>query len=272
MIDNVSLAWDLAYHQKWILLELDGVRADLGGADLHEANLSGANLSWADLSWADLDGADLDGANLGGANLGGADLDGANLGGANLSRANLGGANLSRANLGWANLSWADLDGANLGGANLSGANLSRANLGGANLDGANLGGANLSGTNLSGANGILNPVTWLAENFTADDLGYIVFKAIGHTVYAQPDYWKIRSGAFLEEIVNPDRGVICACGVNFGTLNWVTKNNSADRLQTQIWRCRIRWPDLPGVIVPFDADGKARCSRLELLEMIDPL
>jgi hypothetical protein len=35
------------------------------------------------------------------------------------------------------------------------------------------------------------------------------------------------------------------------------------------LWRCRIRWAWLPGVVVPFGTDGKARCSRLEMLEEV---
>ena len=69
----------LADHQKWLIDEQDGKRANLSGANLSGANLSVANLSRANLS----------GANLSGANLSGANLSGANLSGANLSRANL---------------------------------------------------------------------------------------------------------------------------------------------------------------------------------------
>ena len=72
----------------------------------------------------DLGGADLGGAYLGGAYLGGANLYRANLGGADLRRANLYRADLRRANL-----YRADLRGANLEGAYLEGAYLYRADL-----------------------------------------------------------------------------------------------------------------------------------------------
>ena len=156
---------------------------------------------------------------------------------------------------------------ANLSGADLSDANLSGANLSGANLRSADLRSANLSGADLSGAKNLLNPCIWLSENFEHDDLGYIVYKAIGDTSYAKPDRWKIASGEFIEEVPNPLPTVVCGCGVNFATLKWVKENHSKEK--TDWWRCRIRWTDLPGVVVPYNTDGKARCSRLELIEVV---
>ena len=135
-------------------------------------------------------------------------------------------------------------------------------------LSRANLSGANLSGADLSGAENLLNPVKWLAENFEDDDLGYIVYKAIGNTDYAAPAQWKIDAGEIIEEVVNPLPTNDCGCGVNFGTLQWV-KEYCGEGESAVIWRCRIRWIDLPGVVVPYNTTGKARCNRLELLETI---
>src|SRR3990170_8604586 len=218
-------------------------------------NLSGANLSGADLRDADLSGADLRDADLSGANLSGADLSGADLRGANLSGADLSGADLRDA----------DLSGANLSGADLRGAYLSGANLSGADLSGAYLRGANLSGANLSDAKGLLNSADWLGEHFDSDADGLIVFKAIGNTDYDAPTYWRIEPGAVLEEIVNPDRYTPCACGVSFGTLDFIRANYA----RSDHWHCRVRWLDLADVIVPYNTDGKARCARLELIEKL---
>ena len=181
--------------------------------------------------------------------------------------------NLRKANLSMADLSGANLSGANLSGANLSGADLSMANLSGANLRKAKLSGANLSeakliAADLSGCKGLLNPVIWLSDNFFTDELGYIVYKAIGNTVYEAPDTWKIKAGLLIEEVCNPDRGTLCASGVNFGTMKWVDENYPVKKGR-EIWRCRIRWIDLAGVIVPWNTNGKARCCKLELLEMV---
>ena len=79
----------LKRHQKWIIDEPGGERADLQGADLREA----------DLREADLRGADLREADLRGANLWEADLRRADLRGANLWEADLLGADLREAGL-----------------------------------------------------------------------------------------------------------------------------------------------------------------------------
>jgi len=249
----------LDLHRKYLAGEESGVRlvTVVGKVEI-SADLSGADLRSADLSRANLRSANLSGANLRSANLSGADLSGANLRSANLSGADLRSANLSGANLRSADLSGADLSGANLRSANLSGADLRSADLSGADLRSADL----------SGAKNLLNPVAWLSDNFCTDDLGYIVYKAIGGTSYQAPDAWKIEAGSLLEEVCNPDRGTTCASGVNFGTLKWVEENYPACDGR-EIWRCRIRWLDLPGVVVPFMTDGKARCNRLELIEVI---
>ena len=186
----------------------------------------------------------------------------------NLRKANLSMADLSGANLSGANLIMTNLSGANLSGANLRKANLSGAKLSGADLSAADLSGTNLSGANLSGCKGLLNPVIWLSDNFFTDELGYIVYKAIGNTVYEAPDTWKIKAGLLIEEVCNPDRGTLCASGVNFGTMKWVDENYPVKKGR-EIWRCRIRWIDLAGVIVPWNTNGKARCCKLELLEMV---
>lgn len=192
--------------------------------------------------------ADLRGADLRGANLHDADLHNADLGRANLRYANLNYANLSRANL-----NYADLSGANLSGADLSGADLSR---------------AVLHCANLSGAKNLLNPVEWLVDNFVTDQLGYIVYKAIGNTHYHPPESWLIEPGSYLKEVVNQNPTDDCGCGVNFGTLKWIQDEFNSNKID--IWRCRIRWVDLPGVVVPYNTNGKARCSKLELLEVIN--
>ena len=89
MIDNVEIAWVLAYHKKLLDGEPDGVIADLRDADLHGIDLSGESLNFADLRGADLRGANLSRACLYQADLSWADLRGAYLVGAILYSANL---------------------------------------------------------------------------------------------------------------------------------------------------------------------------------------
>ena len=185
---------------------------------------------------------------------------------ANLSGANLSGADLSRANLSHANLSHANLSHANLSHANLSGANLSDADLSGANLSGANLSRANLSGADLSEVKNFFNPIKWMEENFEHDELGFIVYKTFG--AYQQPpNTWKIEAGSIIEEVVNPMPVNDCGSGINFATMQWIKNNDDTNKLP--LWRCRIRWMDCVGVVVPYNTDGKARCGRLELIEVV---
>ena len=260
MDQSINLNEIVEKHGKWLRDEEGGERWVCPvGANLGDANLSGADLSRANLRRADLSRANLSGANLGDANLRRADLSDADL-----SDANLSGANLSGANLGGANLSRADLSRANLSGANLGDANLRRADLSDANLSGADLSRANLSGADLSGAKNMLNPIKWMADNFEHDDLGFIVYKTFG-AYQTPPEVWKLEAGSFIEENVNPLPTNDCGCGINFATVKWIKRDQS----NPKIWRCRIRWMDCIGVVVPYNTNGKARCSRLELIELV---
>ena len=188
---------------------------------------------------------------------------------ANLGRANLSFADLSGANLGRADLSFADLSGANLGRADLSGASLIGADLSGANLvradlSGASLSGANLSRADLSGAKGLLDTVNFMEAHFERVDCGYIVYKTFGGS-YEPPDEWKIEPQSIIEETVNFDRCTECGSGINVAPLEWVRENYP----NNEIWKCLIEWPWLVGVCVPYSTDGKIRCSRVRLLEVV---
>ena len=125
--------------------------------------------------------------------------------------------------------------------------------------------GADLSDANLRGAENLLNPIKWMSENFEHDDLGFIVYKGVGDTPYSIPKYWTVEPGSFLEEVVNPLPVNDCGCGVNFAPISWIRQHYS----NSIIWRCRIRWMDCVGVVIPYNTDGKARCSRLELIEIV---
>ena len=152
-----------------------------------------------------------------------------------------------------------------LSGADLSAAGLRAADLRGADLSGADLSDADLSDADLSGVKGLLDPVDWLKTNFETDAEGIIVYKRIGETEFDAPSHWTIEPGAYLTEVVNPTRTVECACGVNFGTRDWCRWHYKTATL----WRCRIEWWDLAGVVVPYNTDGKARCARLRLIEPV---
>ena len=171
-------------------------------------------------------------------------------------KADLSGADLSEADLRWANLS----------GANLSGANLRWANLSGANLSGADLSKADLSGANLSGAKELLSAVNFIDANFERVADGYIAYKTFNST-YAAPESWTIAEGSVITENVNFNRCEECGCGINVAPLDWVESHYGWRG--GAIWKVLIRWEWLCGVCVPYNSDGKIRCERVELLEVV---
>ena len=196
---------------------------------------------------------------------------------ADLSYADLSFANLRGANLRSADLSSADLRGAKLLGADLSYADLSSADLRGANLSGADLSSADLSyakllGADLSYADGLLSPIDYITKNFRKTKKGIVVYKTFNEYYQPNPN-WRIRKNSIIKEIVNFDRTIGCACGVNVSTLKWIKSNCSGDRLSCAIkfpvWECLIEWAWLVGVCVPYHTDGKIRAERIRLIKKI---
>ena len=192
-----------------------------------------------------------------------ADLRRADLRRADLRRADLSGADLSGADLRRADLRRADLRRADLSGADLSGADLSGADLSGADLRRADLSGADLSDADLSGSQGLLDAINYMEANFERTDEGYIVYKSFNSN-YTAPDRWKIEPGEVIEEVANPDRTCECGCGINVAPLEWVKNDN-----YKQPYKLLIRWEWLPGVVVPYNTDGKIRCSKAQILEAV---
>jgi hypothetical protein len=182
-------------------------------------------------------------------------------------RADLFGADLFGADLSGANLSGANLPGANLSGADLSRANLSGANLSGANLSGADLSRANLSGADLSRAKNLLDALAYITNALETTAEGVIVYKfrADAPTYPPNPE-WTFAAGSILEEVVNPLPTVDCGCGVNVATRAWCEKTYR-DK-PGDLWKCIIRWPWAASIVVPYNTDGKLRCSKVELLEV----
>jgi hypothetical protein len=233
-------------HQDWLDDRDEGKRADLREADLRRLDLYAADLPYAELARANLRGADLRRANL--------------------QWANLRGANLRRANLRGAKLAGAYLHEADLGEARLTDANLRSAKLIGADLNEARLKDACLLNANLSGANGLINPAEYLELKFERDGGGVLCYKAFGRSFEA-PEYWRIEEGSVIEENANPIRTLDCGCGVNVATREWIRGRWPVPR---EVWRCRIAWLDLAGVVVPYNTDGKVRAERVRLLEKVD--
>ena len=59
-------------------------------------------------------------------------------------------------------------------------------------------------------------------------------------------------------------RADACGCGINVAPLDWVRKNYNGE-----IWKVLIRWEWMVGVCVPYNTDGKIRCERVELVEVV---
>ena len=179
---------------------------------------------------------------------------------ADLRDANLRRADLSGADLSGADLSGADLRDANLSRADLSGADLSGADLRGADLSGADLRRADLSGANLSRAEGLIDATDYIGAHFERVKDGFIVYKTFGGS-YSKPDSWTIEPGAIIEEVCNPNRTDVCGCGINVAPIEWVKENYKGD-----VYKLLIRWEWLAGVVVPYNTDGKIRCSRAQII------
>jgi len=98
---------------------------------------------------------------------------------------------------------------------------------------------------------------------------GIIAYKTFGSN-YAAAAHWRIEPGSVLDEVVNPNRINDCGCGINVATLDWMRQRRQETLDGTNpIWKCLIRWAWLPGVVVPYDTDGKIRASRVELVETV---
>ena len=142
-------------------------------------------------------------------------------------------------------------------------ANLSGANLSDAYLSDADLRDADLSGADLSGAKSLLSSIGFIDAHFERTDKGYIAYKTF-NSVHPAPESWKIEPNSVIEEVVNPCRTVDCGCGINVAPLDWVKRSNNGE-----VWKVMIEWPWLAGVIVPYGSDGKIRCEKVRLLEIV---
>lgn len=176
-------------------------------------------------------------------------------------------------------LSRVDFTDAKLSGVDFKGSSIRHVNFLGANLTAADftdaiLSNVNFFGADLSGAKGLPDGSELIRKLERTED-GFIVYKVFSDSARSSlyrafPPYWPdLKEGAVLEEVCNPDRTLICGCGVNFGTREYCSKLNWG---YNQTWRCLIEWNDTSGIVVPYsDSDfGAARCSRLHLIERVE--
>ena len=127
----------------------------------------------------------------------------------------------------------------------------------------ANLSNADLRDANLSQTKGLLQTVNYLEAHFERTKDGYIAYKTFGGD-RKPPETWEIKEGSAITENVNFDRCCDCGSGINVAPLEWVKQNYKGN-----IWKVLIRWEWLCGVCVPYMTDGKIRCEKVELLEIV---
>ena len=112
-----------------------------------------------------------------------------------------------------------------------------------------------------------MSAIAFMDAHFERTKDGFIAYKTFGSSYHPNDD-WKIEPGSVLSEVVNPDRACSCGCGINVAPLSWV-KDNATYGGRLSIWKVLIRWEWLMGVVVPFDSDGKVRCEKVELIEVV---
>ena len=118
----------------------------------------------------------------------------------------------------------------------------------------------------LSGAKGLLSAIAYIDAHFERTDKGYIAYKTF-NSQYSAPESWEIKPDSVIVENVNPNRTTTCGCGINVAPLAWVRRNNNDSAV---IWKVLIEWPWLAGVVVPYGTDGKIRCEKVRLLEVVE--
>jgi uncharacterized protein YjbI with pentapeptide repeats len=153
---------------------------------------------------------------------------------------------------------------ADLRGTNLHFADLRCANLSDADLSDADLSDANLRCANLSGAKNLVSSINYMEAHFERTAEGYIAYKTF-NSIYEAPERWTIAPGSVIDEVVNECRTTMCGSGINVAPLEWVRREYPGKT----IWKVLIRWEWLPGVCVPYNTDGKIRCERVELVEVV---
>ena len=181
-------------------------------------------------------------------------------------------------------LSFIYLDKCNLTKANLSNCNLEYAFLFGTNLEETDLTGAILKkadfiNANLNNTKGLINTEEYMKNNFEFDEErnGYIVYKTFG-SIHKSPEYWIIKENSMIKEKCTIDRTYDCGRGINCANLDWVKDYNtckdvkflSVRNYNLPIWKLLIKKEWLNGVIIPYSTDGKIRCSKAQLLNIVE--
>ena len=130
------------------------------------------------------------------------------------------------------------------------------------------------TGSSFSGSKGLISSIDYLEKTFKKTEQGYIAYKKFGQ-FYNIPNYWDIREGSILDEVINSNRFEDCGAGINVSTLNWLDEHlifaatlyGFSAKDKTGIWEVLIPFKWLSGVCVPYNTDGKIRCERVKLIK-----
>lgn len=188
----------------------------------------------------------------------------------NLSEATIIGCRLIHSNMSDVDMSGSYLFDCVITDCNLSGSNLFNfdtacCHFKNINFTNTNLTDVDMAKTTITDSIGLRSAKEILDELFKKTDEGYIVYKVFG-MYYEIPDYWNIEEDSIIEEKVDMNRMETCSYGINVAIKPWIEKCINKGQ---QIWKCLLSFDDLDKVCVPYGTDGKIRCGRLKLLEIV---
>jgi hypothetical protein len=183
----------------------------------------------------------------------------------NLAACSFNNADLTGANFANADLRFASMVGADCTMANFAGADMRCVRFRQANLTRAFMRGAWLDGTDFTGSQGLKTNAEMMHDNhrWCSKHNGFIVWRS--EVCQFQGHWGYLRPGRELRERVNPDRCSFDGCGVSFGSASLI-----ALHFKPPYWKCVITPAWLPDVVIPYNTDGRGRCSWLRLLERVD--
>lgn len=103
------------------------------------------------------------------------------------------------------------------------------------------------------------------------DNTGYIVYKIFDY-IFSPCKEWNICRDSIIEENCDMNRFKACSYGINVATLSWAMRHASSPYSEKSIpiWKCEINDDWLADVCVPYESNGKIRCGKLKLLDIVD--
>lgn len=123
-------------------------------------------------------------------------------------------------------------------------------------------------GTDFSGVK-LVSSIDYVKKQFEQSKVGGFYAYKVFNYFRKVPSYWILEENQIISETVNYDRSLACGSGIHVGSFDYVKKMiklNPAMK-ELKIWKVYIAPEWLPGVVVPFKADGDIRCEKCQLIE-----